>query len=604
MPFPPDTNESFSENMKQSSMPETSDTIPRSIEHMGVLLDTLGPSPCMDPPFGRAGSGFGERGEPGKTWDSRNSTLRSSELHSAQSVIAIEADDSPTSHGVETHNAGSVNEHLQRTLYTEVASTSEVVEVPPATSRDVDDDSALAEQAPPSSNPYKTSSRKRLQKKKGGEVTTVPDVIDLTVFQEDSHAKARNSAASANQHHVYVVEDDDEGVTKNTPSGIQGAPIDLCSSPIESRPTRVIHPFFARHKEQKEKQAGIPSSTTHVTRHMQVPWPGAEDQHNTGPQTSFSSSSPSMFGKCRKTPAVVGSPIPSSLRWLNAEGVQLPLTDTYGTGVEPRTLTPLERETVISSLPSTHRQHPGISRILDGMHGSHAPCTVEDGGEIWSQRWRPRRAEQVLGNEDNALYLKAWLQALALRARDKPQMRPASKKNKIVAQDHNRRTTRPTVVRAVVKKRGRKRRRIESDHHSSIRKWIVDDDEATGSQSDSGDDDSVSSSSASGNSSLHGQHPEVVGGALSSTDDEIRFAEFSTLTNTILLAGPPGSGKSSTIYACAEELGWEVFEVYPGIGRRSGVSISSLIGDVSKNHLVGSRVAYNTDAKGVSNRVR
>ncbi|KAL7410355.1 P-loop containing nucleoside triphosphate hydrolase protein, partial [Mrakia frigida] len=59
------------------------------------------------------------------------------------------------------------------------------------------------------------------------------------------------------------------------------------------------------------------------------------------------------------------------------------------------------------------------------------------------------------------------------------------------------------------------------------------------------------------------------------------------LTNSILLLGPPGSGKTSSVYACAAELGWEVFEVYPGVGKRSGLALASLVGDMSKNHIVG-----------------
>jgi len=59
------------------------------------------------------------------------------------------------------------------------------------------------------------------------------------------------------------------------------------------------------------------------------------------------------------------------------------------------------------------------------------------------------------------------------------------------------------------------------------------------------------------------------------------------LTNTILLSGPNGSGKTAAVYACAAELGWDVFEVYPGIGKRSGVAVSALVGDVGTNHIVG-----------------
>jgi DNA polymerase III delta prime subunit len=59
------------------------------------------------------------------------------------------------------------------------------------------------------------------------------------------------------------------------------------------------------------------------------------------------------------------------------------------------------------------------------------------------------------------------------------------------------------------------------------------------------------------------------------------------LANSILLTGPSGSGKSAAVYAAAAELGWEVFEVYPGIGKRTGGNLTALVGDVGKNHMVG-----------------
>jgi hypothetical protein len=56
------------------------------------------------------------------------------------------------------------------------------------------------------------------------------------------------------------------------------------------------------------------------------------------------------------------------------------------------------------------------------------------------------------------------------------------------------------------------------------------------------------------------------------------------IRNTILLVGPPGCGKTAAVYACAEELGWNVFEVHPGLGKRGGMHLDDLIGDVGKNH--------------------
>ena len=61
---------------------------------------------------------------------------------------------------------------------------------------------------------------------------------------------------------------------------------------------------------------------------------------------------------------------------------------------------------------------------------------------------------------------------------------------------------------------------------------------------------------------------------------------FPSLTNLILLHGPRGTGKTSAVHAVAAELGWSVFEVWPGVGKRGAKDVERLVGDVSKNHMV------------------
>lgn len=61
---------------------------------------------------------------------------------------------------------------------------------------------------------------------------------------------------------------------------------------------------------------------------------------------------------------------------------------------------------------------------------------------------------------------------------------------------------------------------------------------------------------------------------------------FEQLTNVILLAGPVSSGKTSTAYAVANELGWQVFEVYPGIGKRGFKDLERYVGMVGENHIM------------------
>lgn len=56
-------------------------------------------------------------------------------------------------------------------------------------------------------------------------------------------------------------------------------------------------------------------------------------------------------------------------------------------------------------------------------------------------------------------------------------------------------------------------------------------------------------------------------------------------SDILILYGPPGSGKSSAVYAAAEELGFYIFELNPG-ERRSSKKLLEKLGGMSKSHLV------------------
>ncbi|WOO77045.1 Telomere length regulation protein elg1 [Vanrija pseudolonga] len=178
--------------------------------------------------------------------------------------------------------------------------------------------------------------------------------------------------------------------------------------------------------------------------------------------------------------------------------------------------------------------HPAIQAVL----GDTRP---DDRRETWCERHRPRTAAAVLGNELEATYLRDWLRALSVGS---------AGELKIVRRVPRRRALNPQLS------------------------WIVDDIGMFGGAEEPMEDIP----------DLY-EEPELALGQRPDTYPPID----DWVANTILLTGPNGSGKSAAVHAAATELGWDVFEVYPGVGRRTGSNLLALVGDVGKNHMVGVR---------------
>lgn len=262
---------------------------------------------------------------------------------------------------------------------------------------------------------------------------------------------------------------------------------------------------------------------------------------------------------------------------------------------------------ILADIPTHHRSYPSIERLVYRIQSGD---TQEAGPpllshELWTDRWRPRRADEVLGNEERVLYLRAWLLALRVHIDSTPASSQDSlgtgakgstgKKKQPTAKQRG--TKRPRVVRQV--DRRRKRRRMDSEEADDG--WIVyderdfDPDAGAPSREVEDEDDIAFCQRSYARLQRVAEEPiclEPTARTTAPEADEVpkfsyRAAQFANqLHNTILLSGPSGCGKTAAVYACAEELGWDVFEVYPGVGERSGAALNKLIGDVGKNHIV------------------
>lgn len=357
-----------------------------------------------------------------------------------------------------------------------------------------------------------------------------------------------------------------EGRTQDHPIVIDSSPIKVTS--VTSKP---IHPFFTSKSNSSAPFSRPPPSTRkakNISGAQSAPYPTGISQHVRGPQTSFRDTGLHIS---RRTSRNTEATIEESLGYSS-----LKQDDTVvNTPIEPskhRTRdTPKESSSY--NIPVEHTSsHPAIARLINGvLEGS--PTSRRP----WSEKWRPLSAQEVLGNEKSAIYLRNWLRALELQLEDdtgsslsgEQGVSGAKKKPKA----STRGTKRPRIVRAVTK--SRKRSRVDSDEEDD--NWIVYDEESEEEiLHDEEMDDIMPEVPASSQSSAAPGILDLVAGR----------EDLGQLHNTILLSGPSGSGKTACVYACAEELGWDVFEVYPGVGRRNGANVDNLIGEVGKNHLV------------------
>jgi hypothetical protein len=207
-------------------------------------------------------------------------------------------------------------------------------------------------------------------------------------------------------------------------------------------------------------------------------------------------------------------------------------------------------------------------------------------GELWTEKYRPNQGAEVLGNRMNTEYLTQWLKRLEVSGWT---LNPEeSSANAGGGGSGNAGSVKKAsdIMGASRKRRKRVKRKDMNDLDDFIVYDDLDDfEEPYGYQSDEEEGEFKAQKPLTSFSLLASLEPMDEEYGSIATRSKTLPKKFEIKSNTILLSGPAGSCKTASVYACAEESGYEVFEVSPGM-RRTGKEVLGLVGEMAENHHV------------------
>lgn len=215
--------------------------------------------------------------------------------------------------------------------------------------------------------------------------------------------------------------------------------------------------------------------------------------------------------------------------------------------------------------------------VAPALRPQQPAAPVPEKARLWTDLARPQSAAEVLGNEVNAAYLRDWLRTLQIVAKQR-------NSDNVSKTGTSSASSSGTSLRNIGKQSVTQRTAAAS--RDELSEFLIGrnaEEEAWFDQFRQRD------------ASINGGLPlgaSLAGPGGTSLADAVPVDEAgrpaTALSNVVVLVGPRGSGKTAAVYACAAELGFEVFELYPGMGRRSGKDIQSAVGDLGRNHMVSS----------------
>ncbi|KAI5310408.1 hypothetical protein KEM55_007451, partial [Ascosphaera atra] len=294
------------------------------------------------------------------------------------------------------------------------------------------------------------------------------------------------------------------------------------------------------------------------------PWPAPDAVHVRGSYTAGLPELPQLAFRNKKDKGVTLN-LSGEEDILSSTYTSLrPLLDDYDTLMKSVLRRPRMEQYVRRDLANTVRRrlktdHPAVNssrRAIKHACGAFEQNKCEE--QLWASKYAPRSQYEFLQGEKNASILVDWLNKLVV---SRVQKDTAKVKKPAASSGDSQKA----------EKARKKKKRKERDS------FIVSDDESEGVEEDvlvpvDGTDESDSDL--------------AVSATAASTKTVLRKNPHRTPPkNAMLITGPTGCGKTACVYAVAQELGFEVFELNAG-SRRSAKDILERVGDMTQNHLV------------------
>lgn len=191
-----------------------------------------------------------------------------------------------------------------------------------------------------------------------------------------------------------------------------------------------------------------------------------------------------------------------------------------------------------------------LKNILDKLPNSRSAYERHEyETQCWTSKYTPQTSISVLTNDSQGVVVRDWI----------------VNRIKFLA------TIKSKELQALSQKKKKKKKR-NGYAGSDMDDFIVDDDEIE---------------YASDSNSHSKQNPKSCEDNITSDEIEESLPDLNQ-PEILILYGPPGSGKTSSVYAACKELDIYVFESHPG-ERRSGKLIMEKLDGMSRSHLVHHR---------------